>query len=229
VLVALPTTWFLFRERAAVRDAGAGDAPAAALAAEAEGLTLGEALRGYRYWVIIASFFLVSAAATGLISNLVPLLTDGGMSAAEAAGYASLLGAFVVVGRLTAGWLLDRLWAPVVALLVLAPTAISSLLLQAEAMPALAVAMLGLAGGAEFDLIAYLCAKYFGMRHYGKIYAWQWASFTLAAGAGPLVFGRIFDATGAYSTALTVSAVAMVAGPLLLFTLGRYPARVGGH
>jgi MFS family permease len=223
VLVALPTTWFLFRERTAVRSDGTG----AALAAEAEGLTLGEALRGYRYWVIIASFFLVSAAATGLISNLVPLLTDGGMSAAEAAGYASLLGAFVVVGRLTAGWLLDRLWAPIVALLVLAPTAISSLLLQAEAMPALAVAMIGLAGGAEFDLIAYLCAKYFGMRHYGKIYAWQWASFTLAAGAGPLVFGRIFDATGAYSTALTVAAIAMVAGPLLLFTLGRYPVRAG--
>jgi MFS family permease len=225
VLVALPTTWFLFRERAAVRDAGAGGAPAAALAAEAEGLTLGEALRGYRYWVIIAAFFLVSAAATGLISNLVLLLTDGGMGAAEAAGYASLLGGFVVVGRLTAGWLLDRLWAPVVALLVLAPTAIASLLLQAQAAPALAVAMIGLAGGAEFDLIAYLCAKYFGMRHYGKIYAWQWASFTAAAGAGPLVFGRIFDATGSYAVALSIAAIAMLAGPLLLFTLGRYPAR----
>lgn len=227
LLVALPATWFLFRERAKVRDDSA--AARAAAAAEAEGLTLGEALGGYRYWVIIAAFFLVSGAATGLIANLVPLLTDGGMSAADAAGYASLLGAFVVVGRLSAGWLLDRLWAPIVALLVLAPTAISCLLLQAGAMPALAVAMIGLAGGAEFDLIAYLCVKYFGMRHYGKIYAWQWASFTAAAGIGPLAFGRIFDASGSYAAALTVSAAAMLAGPLLLFTLGRYPARAPHH
>ena len=67
------------------------------------------------------------------------------------------------------------------------------------------------------------------MRHYGKIYAWQWASFTAAAGVGPLAFGRIFDATGSYAPALTVSAAAMLAGPLLLFTLGRYPARAPHH
>lgn len=220
VLVALPTTLLLLRERTAVPGAGTQ----ARAAVSVEGMTLGQALRGYRFWVIATAFFCASGVLSGLMSNVVPMLTDVGLTPAKAAGYASLLGAFIVVGRLTAGWLLDRLWAPIVALIVLAPTAVSCLLLDAQVMPALAVAMIGLAGGSEFDLIAYLCMKYFGLRHYGKIYAWQWASFTVAAGVGPLVFGRVFDSSGSYSSALLVAAVAMLAGPPLLLTLGRYPA-----
>ena len=75
--------------------------------------------------------------------------------------------------------------------------------------------------------MAYVLVRYFGMRHYGKIYAWQWASFTVAAGVGPLLFGRIFDATGTYATALGAPAIAMLLAPLLLFTLGRYPPQPG--
>jgi MFS family permease len=217
VLVALPATWFLLRERAAVRDASA----TAQAAAAGDGMAFGEALRSYRYWVIIAAFFCAAGVASGLMSNLVPMMTDAGFTVAEAAGYASILGLFIVIGRLSAGWLLDRIWAPVVALLVFAPASVACLLLDAQVMPALAVAMIGLAGGAEFDLIAYLCVRYFGMRHYGKLYAWQWASFTVASGVGPLLFGRSFDATGSYHSALIVGAVVMLAGPLLLFTLGR--------
>ena len=65
------------------------------------------------------------------------------------------------------------------------------------------------------------------MRHYGKIYAWQWASFTIAAGVGPLLLGRIYDATGTYAAALAAAAIAMLIAPLLLFTLGPYTQRAG--
>jgi MFS family permease len=226
-LVAMPSVWLLFRERG---DAGAGagagtaDAKGAAVATAATGHTLGEALRDYRFWILIGSFLLICAAVTGVNANLVPMLTDGGIGVAEAAGYASLLGLFVIVGRLTAGWLLDRLWAPLVGLLVLLPSALSCLLLQQQLAPAVAVAFLGLAGGAEFDLIAFLCLRYFGTRHYGQIYAWQWASFTVGSGAGPIAFGAIFDASGSYSAALLSAGVAMLAGPALLLALGPYPA-----
>lgn len=231
VLLALPTTWFLFREHAASR-AAAGAAAAASRAGVASpeviaGTTLGEAVRGYRFWVLVVSFFFTAGVPSGLIPNVVPMLTDGGMSVAQAAGYASLIGIFVVAGRLLAGFLLDRLWAPIVGAIVMMPTAVACWLLEAQTMPAVAAAFIGLAGGAEFDLMAYVLVRYFGMRHYGKIYAWQWASFTVAAGVGPLMFGRIFDATGGYGAALTFAAVAMLVAPLLLFTLGRYPERPG--
>ncbi len=225
-LLAMPTAWLLFRERPVVA-ATPGSTPgstsgAASLAA---GLTLREALGDHRFWILVAAFMAISAAVTGVNANLVPLLTDGGLGVAEAAGYASLLGLFVIVGRLSSGWLLDRLWAPIVGLLVLVPSAVSCLLLQQQAAPAVAVAFLGLAGGAEFDLIAFLCLRYFGTRHYGQIYAWQWASFTVGAGVGPLAFGAIYDASGSYSTALLAAGIVMLAGPALLLSLGPYPAR----
>ena len=221
-LLAMPTVWLLFRERSQVA-ATAGGTPT--VSATASGITLGEALRGPRFWILIVSFLFICAAVTGVNANLVPMLTDRGLGAVEAAGYASLLGLFVIVGRLVAGFLLDRLWAPVVGLIVLVPSALSCLLLQQGVAPAAAVAFLGLAGGAEFDLIAFLCLRYFGTRHYGQIYAWQWASFTVGSGAGPIAFGAIFDASGSYSTALLAAGVAMLAAPALLLAMGPYPAR----
>ena len=174
VLIALPTTYFLFRERASVDDATGKAGPASRPESlEATGVTLGEAVRGYRFWVLVVVFFFTAGVPSGLIPNVVPMLTDGGMTVTQAAGYASLIGVFVIAGRLLAGWLLDRLWAPIVGAIVMMPTAIACWLLEAQTMPALAAAFIGLAGGAEFDLMAYILVKYFGMRHYGKIYAWQ--------------------------------------------------------
>ena len=228
VLIALPTTYFLFRERASVDDATGKAGPASRPESlEATGVTLGEAVRGYRFWVLVVVFFFTAGVPSGLIPNVVPMLTDGGMTVTQAAGYASLIGVFVIAGRLLAGWLLDRLWAPIVGAIVMMPTAIACWLLEAQTMPALAAAFIGLAGGAEFDLMAYILVKYFGMRHYGKIYAWQWASFTIAAGVGPLLLGRIYDATGTYAAALAAAAIAMLIAPLLLFTLGPYTQRAG--
>lgn len=228
VVLALPTTYFLFRERDAARAPGAAaSAQGAAPAVEVPGVTLGEAVRGHRFWVLVVVFFVTAGVPSGLIPNVVPMLTDNGMTVAQAAGYASLIGVFVVFGRLLAGFLLDRLWAPIVGCIVMMPTAIACWLLEASTMPALAAALIGLAGGAEFDLMAYILVRYFGMKHYGRIYAWQWASFTIAAGVGPLLFGRIFDATGTYATALAAAAIGMLLAPLLLFTLGRYPAQSG--
>jgi len=229
VLVAMPTVFLLFRERTpgAELAAGTGIIPADGPApAETPNVTLGEALRGRHFWIIALSFLFICAAITGVNANLVPMLTDGGLSAAGAAGYASVLGLAVIFGRLVAGWLLDRLWAPVVGLIVLVPSALACLLLAWQVAPVFAIALLGLAGGAEFDLIAFLCLRYFGTRHYGKIYAWQWASFTVASGLGPVAFGAIFDAAGSYETGLLVAMAAMLVGPALLLLLGPYPTQL---
>ena len=216
VCIALPMTWLFFRPRPS-------DPSLAQRAAVDDGLTLAAAVREPRFWILIVAFAAVASAVAGAISNLIPMLTDAGLSVAEAARYASLLGLAVVSGRLLAGWLLDRFWAPAVAVALLTPPAIACLMLASHRWPALAAVLIGLAGGAEFDLIAYLCLRYFGRRHFGQIYGWQWASFSLTAGFGPLAFGHVFDRTGSYRLALWAAALLLVAGPLLLLALGRYP------
>ncbi|MBB5687713.1 MFS transporter [Sphingobium boeckii] len=216
LFVALPTAWLLFHMREPQGPAGQDVKPMPLY-----GLTFGEALRGYRFWLILASFAGISFAIGGSIPNLVPMLKQGGVE--HAALYASLLGVNVIVGRILAGYLLDRFWAPLVAVAMLALPATACVLLALDLSPGIAAALVGLAGGAEFDLIAYLCARYFGMRNYGRIYAWQWAGFSLAAGAGSYGFALVFDATGSYDGALYAAAGLMGAGGLALLALGRYP------
>ena len=79
------------------------------------GLTGAEALRTARFWRLAVSFFIVSGTTGGVVSHLVPLLTDRGVSPQSATGMVGIAGLALIGGRLLAGFLLDRLHAPYVA------------------------------------------------------------------------------------------------------------------
>jgi len=56
-----------------------------------------------------------------------------------------------------------------------------------------ATVLIGFAAGAEFDIIAYLASRYFGLKNYSKIYSFLYASFSIGAAMGPPLFGLAFD------------------------------------
>jgi len=229
LLIALPVAWFFFHEAPKPSNPVPAAGPVAAAPAATAGKTLAEAMRDYRFWVLAIVILLATLQTGGAITNLPPLLQDRGYSAADAAGIAGVIGISIVIGRLLTGYLIDRFWAPGVAFPLLTLPAVACLLLaQPEVgVPAAiaAAAMIGLASGAETDLIAYLTARYFGIRHYGKIYGVQYAVFGFAGGISPFLFGRVFDLTGSYNLALYAAAVMVVVAALLLLTMGRYPTR----
>lgn len=217
LLVALPLVALTFRDSPALVDS---DVPL-------PGVDRKAALGDFRFWIMLFVFASMTLAIAGIIPTIVPLLTDGGMDAAQAAGYAALAGLAVIIGRVGAGLLIDRFWAPAVATVLLAVPAIACLLLigplPAPPLIALAVFLVGLAAGAEFDVVAYLTGRYFGMRNYGFLYAIQTVGMLLAGGLSPALFGRIFDTTGSYDTALMVACGIFVLVPPLLLLMGRYP------
>lgn len=192
-------------------------------------MTLREAARNYRFWVLAIVVLLATLQTGGTITNLPPLLQDRGYTAGEAATFAGFIGISIVVGRLLTGYLIDRFWAPGVAFPLLVGPAVACLLLtSAEVTPAMAITaavLIGLASGAETDLIAYLTARYFGLANYGRIYGVQYAVFGFAGGISPFLFGRVFDVTGSYNLALYAAAIMVVVAAFLLLTMGRYPAR----
>jgi hypothetical protein len=55
----------------------------------------------------------------------------------------------------------------------------------------LSAVILGLATGAETDLIAFLAGRYFGMAHYGRIYGMLYMPFGLASAVSPAVYGWV--------------------------------------
>ena len=177
--------------------------------------------------MITVSFLILSSAIGGSIPNLVPLMLDAGLSRGRAAELVGIMGIAVIVGRMGAGYLIDKFWAPAVAAVVQGLPTISALILMQPAPPEpllmVAIFLIGCAAGAEFDLIAFLVSRYFGLRHYAKIYAVPYAAFAIGAGASPAVFGFLYDLRGDYNTVMALVAGFFACGAALLLTLGRYP------
>jgi predicted MFS family arabinose efflux permease len=200
--------------------------PAALRVVDKTGLTLREAAATRTFWLIACGFLLVVLSVAGAIVNLVPLLTDRGMAPSDAAARAGLMGVAVVAGRVLAGYLSDRFHAPYVAAGLLVLPAIGMTLLALTPGVSLAVPaviLIGLAGGAEVDLLAFLSSRYFGLRHYGVIYGVNLTVFAVAAATGPVAAAAAFDHMGTYGPALTAGAAMCAIGSGLLLLLGRYP------
>jgi OFA family oxalate/formate antiporter-like MFS transporter len=170
---------------------------------------------------------MVGIALGGVVFNLIPLLVDRGLGAAEAAKLFGLYGLCVIFGRLLSGWLLDKFWAPAVGfVLLLAPTCATLMLgsgVHTIAAIATAICLMGVAGGAEFDLIAYLTGRYFGRRNFAALYAGQYAIFGATSGIAPALYGAFHDATGSYAVVMWISSGLFLSAGAALLLLGRYP------
>ncbi len=189
------------------------------------GLTLGEAVRDGRFWLVGSSILATYVALSGTLVNLVPAMADRGIGAGTAAALASIVGAAMRPGRILAGALLDRLWAPGVGAALLAAAAVAAWQLGSASEPERlfpAAAGLGLAAGAELDLMAFLTARHFGLAHCGRIYGLLYGALATGSALAPSLFARLVAAAGVES-AFLASAVLFLAGAILLPLLGPYP------
>jgi MFS family permease len=195
-----------------------------------DGLSLREALCGYRFWVAAISILLAAAAINGTIAHIVPILSDRGISAGTATTAIAASGLSLIVGRVLSGLALDRFYGPHVAAAFFVIPLIGMAMLGLGATGSIAVVaavFLGLGIGAEGDIMAYLSSRYFGMAHYGVIYGCVLAFFTLGSGLGPWIMAHAFDAFGVYSAGLIGLGIALLVAIILVLTLGpyRYPPR----
>ena len=167
---------------------------------------------------------MIAVAVLGLIPAFIPLLQDSGMDAATAGGLAAYLGLSVVIGRLGTGWLIDRIFAPYVLFGVFTIVALGCLALGLGGVKyaLLGAIALGLAVGAEVDLIGYFTAKYYGLKHYGAIYGVMYSIFSLGAIISPVVAGAIWDKTGNYDLALYISAGLVITAAVMALALLKF-------
>jgi MFS family permease len=192
------------------------------------GLTVREVYADYRFWLIFASFLLLGACVSGIIANSKNILLDKGYDANMAASLligAGVIGLSTMVGRLVGGYLADRIWAPMVGFVFLSVPAIGCWILMGDngvALNTLALILVGLAAGVEFDLMAYFVSRYFGMKSYGRIYGLIYAAFGLGSGTSPIIFNLLRGDDPNYSSVLVIVAFGFLLGSALLLFLGRY-------
>ena len=229
LLIALPVVYLLFRDTddpSLDPDVLPHGKRKGATYIELTGMSAPQAFREWRIWLLGICFVAISFGIGGTLPNLETLFGSKGFNTSDAVTLASLIGVSVVVGRLGGGFLLDYIWAPAVAFGLLILPAISCILLTNASLDftiaAVAVLLIGLAAGAEQDLMAFLVVRYYGMKSYGVIYGVLYSAFALGAGSGPWVFARIYESTGTYDTVLKYAAAAFVLGAVPLLLLGKY-------
>jgi predicted MFS family arabinose efflux permease len=227
LLIAVPVAFFAFHDVGPPRQTGTERrASSAAKWAATPGFTAQEVFKDWRFWLMGFAFLPIAFTVGGTIPNLVNILKQSGFTPGAAVGLASIIGLSVIVGRTAGGWLVDRFWAPGVALFLLGVPAAACVILAhgplGYGLTGTAVFLVGFAAGAEYDLMAFLVARYFGMKSYGVIYGGLYSFFAIGSGFGAPVFGAAFDKTHSYTTPLTLSACAMFMGALAFLGLGPY-------
>jgi MFS family permease len=221
LVVGVPAVAGFIRERPADRqDFAAGDSTAS-------GTTVREAVNSRVFWVVVTVLFFTSIAQNGALTHLAAMLTDRGVSPAHAATALAAMGGASLVGRFLTGWLLDRFFAPRVALSLLTTAAAGTLVLSGAhtfAMGALASILIGLGVGGEADVTPYILSRYFGLRSFAMLYGFTWTAYAVAGAIGPVLMGWVFDATASYQTLLVVLAAGTLAAAALMQLLPPYGA-----
>jgi MFS family permease len=179
----------------------------------------------FRYFAL--TFFLVSMAVLGTLVHFVPMLTDWGFSPTHAGMIAGMIGVATIVGRLLVGALLDYAAPLAVTRAVFLTVALGMFSLGAGG-PGYAVAgalALGLAVGAEVDLIAFLVARYFPKAVYGQTYGALYAVFLAGGAIGPAASGYLQQVTGEYRASLFADAVLLCAAAALTLLISPSPSQ----
>jgi MFS family permease len=220
LLLTLPLTLLWMRSPARL---------AAARTTEAvlSGESWSNAVHGRKFWTLTVALTLAVSAVLGLLTSVIPLLRDKGFDAATASGIFSSFGVSLIAGRVVVGYLLDRLWPAGISAAALALPAIGCFMLITihSNVPALiaACALIGIGTGAEFDISAYLLARYFGMRDFARLYGLLLGIVTFSSALAPALFGVLYRHSGSYESMLEVGVACFIIGPALLLTLGPVP------
>lgn len=194
------------------------------------GMTFKEGFTSRKFWICNISLALVISVIIGMVTNTIPILRDLGLSAEEAGLIFGGFGLSLVFGRVLVGYLLDRVWPPGISALSLAMPAFGCIIFLSGTadftLLLLAAISIGFGAGAEFDISAFLIARYFGLKEYGRLFGFHIGLLTATSAAAPLLFATFYSLTGSYKLMLIYCLTCSIIGPLMLLALGR-PPRLG--
>ena len=198
------------------------------------GASFAEAVRTWRYWAMTIAFFLASTTINGSLIHVVPLLTDRGIPVTVATGALSAAGFALIGGRVISGYLLDKLFAPYIAIFFLVCPMLGLAVLGTGMVtpgPVVGTILLGAGIGCEVDLMSFIVTRYFGMRAFGSLHGLMFAGTVLGNAAGAAALGWSFQLLHSYGPGFVAFEVLLAIGCILFASLGpyRYPAGVAEH
>tara|TARA_Y100001934_G_C12305915_1_gene752392 strand:+ start:494 stop:1525 length:1032 start_codon:yes stop_codon:yes gene_type:complete len=217
----LPTMHFLLRST--IRQDGPGTAFRPPISSNQRHWTRAEMLRDKRFMMIAPQVMIMSAVFTGIIFHQTHII--GTIKEWDFLWWSFCFAAFAVCqvsSSFITGWLIDQTSARVVTPYVLAPFAVSLLLLgvvEAEFWAIAILATMGLSAGATNPSFSSLWAELYGTQHLGAIRSVGAVLMVFASALGPLAVGAALDSAIDLEIITWISVI-MTAGTSILCWLG---------
>lgn len=174
------------------------------------------------FWVVSVCLGLFLGTYTALLNNVPKFAADLGAETMTISAIWFGLTVAGLIGKLTFGWLSDRISLRVGLWTAIGLTLASVLIMTTEpAIPVLAfsVALMGLAAGGILPVWGALMAKIFGIANFGQAMGLQGPVITAGALAGLALAGRVHVQTGSYVLAFQIFVGVLVAAAAVLFLL----------
>jgi len=187
-------------------------ARSAAASGAARDVTLGQAMRGAPFWLMLSAFFFGNVCSQTLHVHQVAYLVDRGVAAIVAASVVGVVGLASIVGKTGGGWLSDRVERERVYVagiaVMLAAVAVLASLGQTPALGAIYLygALLGLGYSVTASLIPAMVSDRFSGPHFGAIVGMGLLGSAIGSAVGPWMAGYLFDRTGSYAIAFALAA-----------------------
>ena len=184
------------------------------------GFSFTEALKTKSLWFLSFGFFFASLALWALMIHIVALLTDKGMSLTTAGILAGLAGGGSFIGRVSAGFLSDKLGRKpiLIAAYVFQMIILIWFLVSKEMwMFFIFAPVFGISFGGWTGVIAAFPADYFGLKTIGSILGFIMIIIGIGGAIGPFMGGYIFDLAHSYNYMIVMCILATLLA--ILFTL----------
>ncbi|MCB1676379.1 MAG: MFS transporter [Halioglobus sp.] len=174
-------------------------------------------LKSRNFWLVAAVISVLFAVNMALLTNLMPLAIDAGVTREQGALLISILAASGVVGKLIFGVIADRidLRAGLAVAILLLITGLGFFLGESFTILVAGSVATGLATGGMLPVWGAMLAWLFGAENYGRVMGQMNPVIIPIYLVAPALAGAIYDRTGNYDTAFTLF-IALLALSLLL-------------
>ena len=194
-----------------------------------DGMAFAEVLRDKVFWLLLIGGLVSISTGSGMLANIPASLIDRGFKLQTIGNIDSAALLAGIPGVLLAGYLMDKIHSPKVAVPFHVLTALAAFLFMivtptqgGQPMLLAARCLFNFAFTASLPISAYLMTRFFGLKAYAAIYGLIAGIGALGASAAPVVFGRIYDVTHSYRIGYEAWAAAALVAALVYLILPRY-------
>ena len=185
------------------------------------------------FWVMLFMFIFANAAGTMMVSATSPIAQNQiGLSAMTAALCVSLMTLFNMFGRISFGFIYDKLKGWNSLILVLLINGLSMLMLtiaHSYVYFIICIALVGFSFGGLLVVFAPMVKIIFGSKYYNRNYGLIFIGYGIGAFVGPKISASFYDASGSYVIGYIGSAILAALAILLVIVAKKMVVKMNSY